>query len=706
MKRILIVATLLGIATPGHAQNAEQNAIVWQSRNDTFVQLTQEFASLYRDLLGLHMQGRTVPTKVAEVPAGKTITETLRERGLFDGDNLPRQLDILVCKLNADVCKVQLGKSGDLTGDDASAIWKIKAGQAIVVPEIDFKPFVVHKPYRKSAGDTLKKIVVDDRRGCDSYDDACVRYLQNLNRRLDAPLSDEYAGKITVPTKAYRAVISFTRPTPSVGESAMRVEVKDPESGNAAASGSAPRPSSVEDILKLAPALGARVVPPAAASLHAAEATATATATAADAAPEGSRALLLELIKHPLSGAGTLVVPDSPKSVVAVFDSWVDKAHCMLSKVTVLDTEDRAIQRAHSCGDRGDATTAQDHGTHVVGVIGMRLDAVQGPGVNPYASIKALSINKDQFANPVYATRQADRLRNLYRTDSPDVVNISFSYTPSPAKGSDDAFHAAMKDQEGDTLFVVSAGNDGSPLSRDSDCRVLPACYDDMNVVTVGALDLSSTSPGMMHNKGGDSNYGNRVHLAAPGENIVSTIAGDRMGIMSGTSQAAPAVTGAASLLYLFEHRLRPSQVKNRLIYTCDLYPGLYDKVQGGRLNVQRFLAYKTALVNTAGGRHIAGGVGDPSKLLRFVDFETHEAFLLRFVQIRRLALNPEHGHYTLFYNDDIGRDTGRMKRRLVTLQDPSARLGFSVPIQPGEPGKLEEILLKDLIDYVSPLLL
>ena len=709
MKSSVVAFSLLGVPLCGHTQVAEEAPLVWQSRNNTFNELTKEFADLYGNLNTLQTQGLAISTASVTVPAGKTVAETLRIRNLFDGQYFPKQLDVLVCRLNPENCTVSVGKSRKITADDASTAWTLPANQAINVPNIEFIPLNVHKPYLKKSGESWKSIVVDQRRGCEVFDEACVKYVQNLNRRLPVPLDNAYRGKVVVPTKAYRAAIHVSHAANSSGVAPTFRSFKSSSGTIDTDSTKYAMPPVVvqwneppSNLVKAVPTLADRLIPPSKAIPH---------DSASGGASVGSRSLVLKLINHPLSRSQSLVLPLTAKANVAVFDLWVDQAHCMLSSMTVIDPDrlGGAVDRASACGELGSTAESTDHGTHVVGLIGTRLDAAQGPGTNPFASISAISVNFDNFVHPLYLATQADRLRDLYKTTPPNVVNLSFEYSLSEANGRNDVFHAAMKDQE-DTLFVVSAGNSGAFLSQMSECHVRPACYDDKNIVTVGGLNLSEDTPERWVGATGGSNFGDRVHLAAPAVNILSTISGDRTGVMTGTSQAAPIVSGAASLLYLYDHLLRPSQVKNRLIYSSDLYPALYDNFQGGRLNVERLLSYKTALVDTlvdiSGERHIRGVIREPNKLVRFVDYKKDQAFSLSFVQIRRLMFNPSLGYYTLFYNDEIGRDTGLLNRRFVTLKDAKATIAIGVATRLGEPDRKVNVRLGDIADYVSPLLL
>ncbi len=133
-----------------------------------------------------------------------------------------------------------------------------------------------------------------------------------------------------------------------------------------------------------------------------------------------------------------------------------------------------------------------------------------------------------------------------------------------------------------ETLFVFAAGNEG--INND-EYPTAPASIDHPYKLAVAA----SFADGRL---APFSNYGvKRVDIAAPGVGIVSTIPDDHQLALSGTSQAAPYVTGVAAHVKDINPSLNPIDIKAILMQTVDKLDALKDKVKsGGVLNEKRAL--------------------------------------------------------------------------------------------------------------------
>ncbi|MBD2202297.1 S8 family serine peptidase [Calothrix sp. FACHB-1219] len=233
-------------------------------------------------------------------------------------------------------------------------------------------------------------------------------------------------------------------------------------------------------------------------------------------------------------------------------------------------------------------SSQRGHGTHVAGIIGaVGNNSLGVVGVSPNVSIMVTkhfrnSDSKEFLWNVAYGIYYA--IENGAR-----IINLSFS-SKSLNQDEKDVLQYAY---ERGVLVIASAGNDG----KDNDIEpVYPANFDLPNIITVAASDDKDQLA--IFGKYA-SNYGkNSVDLAAPGQNIDSTLPNNQYAAWDGTSMAAPQVAGAAALLLAANPNLTFLELRYALLSTVDKQESLQDKVNsGGRLNV--LAAYQQVVGNT-----------------------------------------------------------------------------------------------------------
>jgi cell wall-associated protease len=209
-----------------------------------------------------------------------------------------------------------------------------------------------------------------------------------------------------------------------------------------------------------------------------------------------------------------------------------------------------------------------DHGTHVAGIIAASRHNGKGmDGIDDQVYIMVLR------AVPEGDERDKDvALAIRYAVDNgARVVNMSFGKYFSPdKKWVDDAVRYA---EDHDVLLVAAAGNENRNL--DSIPHFPNPDYESpvgrsRAFITVGA------------NTGGPdslilarfSNYGKReVDLFAPGVKLYSTLPDNQYATYSGTSMAAPVVTGVAALILEYYPLLSARQLKYILTHSVMRIP-------------------------------------------------------------------------------------------------------------------------------------
>lgn len=273
---------------------------------------------------------------------------------------------------------------------------------------------------------------------------------------------------------------------------------------------------------------------------------------------------------------------------IAVLDTGIDVDHPDLNVVGGTDCVSRGLldgplgMREASVGaadppsepetDPEDYDDTRGHGTHIAGIAAAKDNGVGMVGVAPGARLWAVRV-LDSRGNGSLGTLVCGIEWVTAHADVIDVANMSLSGLDPDHGCEDGALHEAICGSvAAGVTYTVAAGNAG----EDSD-DYSPASYDE--VITVSALADFDGKPGgkgvntsPLSCPGTDdefapfSNHGSDVDLVAPGVCIVSTWIRGGYTQLTGTSQAAAHVAGAAAL-YLASHpKATPAQVRSALI--------------------------------------------------------------------------------------------------------------------------------------------
>jgi subtilisin family serine protease len=228
----------------------------------------------------------------------------------------------------------------------------------------------------------------------------------------------------------------------------------------------------------------------------------------------------------------------------------------------------------------GDPTDSYGHGTHVAGIIGAVGNNDTG-GCGVAWNIKLMAV---RFLNPdgtlMDELEGISYILNQKRRGVPIVaVNASFGgyeYSQFEKEAFQDLGDAGI-------MVAASAGNEGGESGGYS--FNYPSNYMLDNIISVTASDDTDQLSGF-------SNYGfHYVHIAAPGENIFSTFLDDSFSMLSGTSMAAPMVSGTIGLLYSTGNRTVP-ETRERILRGVDFSDDLSRIIfSGGRLNASKVLS-------------------------------------------------------------------------------------------------------------------
>ena len=298
---------------------------------------------------------------------------------------------------------------------------------------------------------------------------------------------------------------------------------------------------------------------------------------------------------HKLYGMDKISAPqawdeniDCSSVVVAVIDTGVDYNHPELASNIwtnpgeipnngIDDDGNGFIDDMHGwnfVNNSNDVMDDNGHGTHVSGTIGAVGN--NGTGVAGVAwNVKIMPIKTLNSSGQGYVS---DSIKAVQYANLMMVPISNNSYG-----GGDYSSFFADAINEGDTLFVAAAGNDGT--NNDYQPHY-PSNYECANILSVASTDEYDQLSYF-------SNYGSdTVHIAAPGSAIYSTLPHNSYGYLSGTSMATPHVTGAAAVIKASEPTLTSAEIIARIMYNSDSVSALTGKTSAGtRLNVYKGLS-------------------------------------------------------------------------------------------------------------------
>jgi subtilisin family serine protease len=211
-----------------------------------------------------------------------------------------------------------------------------------------------------------------------------------------------------------------------------------------------------------------------------------------------------------------------------------------------------------------DPNVVYGHGTHVAGLIAL---------VAPESRIMPVRVLDPDGVGNLWVIAEALAYAvnpdgDLNTADGADVINLSLSTD-------------RRTDLLAEIVAAVTCEDDDDQDEDDDDCLIGPNQHGAVVVAAagnsssstpeypaaegvVGSLAVGASTPA--DSLASFSNYGSWVHIAAPGEEILSSIPGGEYGVWSGTSMATPLAAGEAALVRAAEPSFTAAAVVGQMI--------------------------------------------------------------------------------------------------------------------------------------------
>lgn len=224
-----------------------------------------------------------------------------------------------------------------------------------------------------------------------------------------------------------------------------------------------------------------------------------------------------------------------------------------------------------------------DHGTHVAGIIGAVRD--NGIGIDGIASAVKIMVLR---AVPDGDERDKDVANAIrYAADNgAKIINMSFGKSYSPHKLVVDSAMAYAESKG--VLMVHAAGN--SSRNNDKSNNFPNPVYEETRERCTLWIEVGANTPFADSLAADFTNYGRKsVDIFAPGYEIYSTMPDDTYSSSSGTSMAAPVVSGVAALVWSHCPELKATDIQEIITNSFAWYGKMKVKRPGKKPKNVRF---------------------------------------------------------------------------------------------------------------------
>ena len=321
---------------------------------------------------------------------------------------------------------------------------------------------------------------------------------------------------------------------------------------------------------------------------------------------------LIELepqVSHAVSGMDINVLPaweqydakapeEKRQVIVAVIDTGIDYSHPELQQAMwtnpgeipgdgIDNDQNGYIDDVHGWNFHTNSPTLysgteDSHGTHTAGTIAAARGTGGIAGITDNQFVKLMSLKALGGPLGIGSPEAVIKAIHYAEANGASICNLSLG-----SSAYSEELAEAIKNSN--MLFVIACGNGdsrGQGYNIDAD-PVYPAALPFDNVISVASLFFDG-------NLDSSSNFGTfSVDLAAPGSYILSTTPGGGYAFMSGTSMAAPMVTGVAAMVYSYRTDLTLTGLKQVLIGSARPLESLQGKtVSGGIVDAHAALNY------------------------------------------------------------------------------------------------------------------